>query len=88
VLVGDSGGRWFGGLVRFITTGAVSPFVSQRMRPFVAMPSHADLVVLKELLESGEITPVIDRTYPLDRAPEALGYVGEGHAPGKVVITM
>jgi NADPH:quinone reductase-like Zn-dependent oxidoreductase len=66
----------------------LSVFVSQQGRPFVSTPNQADLVVLKELLESGQVTPVIDRAYPLSETPEAMGYAGEGHARGKVVITM
>ena len=53
-----------------------------------AAPNQKDLVILKELVESGKIKPVIDRRYPLSEGAEALRYVGEGHARGKVVITM
>jgi NADPH:quinone reductase-like Zn-dependent oxidoreductase len=65
-----------------------SVFMSQQGRPFVSTPNQEDLLVLKELLESGQVTPVIDRAYPLSETPEAMGYVGEGHARGKVVITV
>ena len=65
----------------------LSAFVRQQGRPFIATPNTEDLVVLKELIESGKVTPVIDRTYPLSKTPEAMGYVGDGHARGKVVIT-
>jgi len=50
--------------------------------------NHVDLVVLKKLIEAGKVTPVIDRTYPLSETREAFGYLDEGHARGKVVITM
>ena len=53
-----------------------------------AKRSQKDLVILKELLEAGKVVPVIDRRYPLSKAAEALRYLGEGHARGKVVITM
>jgi NADPH:quinone reductase-like Zn-dependent oxidoreductase len=66
----------------------VSPFVGQRMIFFIAKLRNADLVVLKELIEAGKVTPVIDRTYPLSEVPEAIRYVESGHARGKVVITM
>jgi NADPH:quinone reductase-like Zn-dependent oxidoreductase len=66
----------------------LSLFVRQQGRPFVATTKKGDLVVLKELIETGKVTPVIDRTYPLSKTPEALGYVGKGHARGKVVITV
>jgi NADPH:quinone reductase-like Zn-dependent oxidoreductase len=67
---------------------ARSMFVRQQGRPFLSTPNHEDLVVLKGLLETGEIRPVIDRAYPLAETPAAIGYVGEGHARGKVVITV
>jgi NADPH:quinone reductase-like Zn-dependent oxidoreductase len=63
-------------------------FVSHRLRPFLVSPKLEDLVVLKELIESGKVTPIIDRTYPLSETPEAVGRVGGGHARGKVAITV
>jgi NADPH:quinone reductase-like Zn-dependent oxidoreductase len=54
----------------------------------VAKPNQSDLVFIKELLESGKVKPVIDRCYPLSEVPEALRYLEEGHARGKVVITV
>jgi NADPH:quinone reductase-like Zn-dependent oxidoreductase len=66
----------------------LSPFLREQGRPFVSMEKQENLVVLKELIEAGKVTPVIDRTYPLSETPEAIGYVGEGHARGKVVITV
>ncbi len=66
----------------------VSPFVRKQGRPFVSMPKTDDLIALKELIESGEVTPVIDRTYPLAEGAEAFRYLDQGHAKGKVVITV
>jgi NADPH:quinone reductase-like Zn-dependent oxidoreductase len=60
----------------------------QKTRTFVSSPKHDDLVVLKELIESGQVTPVIDRTYPLRETPEAIDYVEAAHTQGKVVITV
>lgn len=60
----------------------------QQGKPYVSSPNQKDLLVLKELLQSGKIKPVIDKTYTLDKTPEALGYIGDGHAGGKVVITI
>jgi NADPH:quinone reductase-like Zn-dependent oxidoreductase len=54
--------------------------------PFLAKINKPDLVVLQELLEAGTITPVIDRRYKLSELPEALRYLGEGHARGKIVV--
>lgn len=54
----------------------------------VAKPRQEDLVVMKQLLEAGKVAPVIDRCYPLSEGPAALRYLGEGHAKGKIVITV
>jgi NADPH:quinone reductase-like Zn-dependent oxidoreductase len=88
VLVGGSGGRWFMGTGRTLRAVLVSPLVGQRLRSFFSKPKGADLVVLKELLEAGKLTPVIDRTFPLRETPEAIRYVGEQSTQGKTVITV
>lgn len=73
----------------YVVKGLVrSMFVRQQGRPFISVPNNEDLIVLRQLLETGRVTPVIDRTYPLNETPEALAYVAEGHARGKVVITI
>ena len=51
-------------------------------------PNREDLQLLKQFIEEGTLTPVIDRTYPLAQVPEAIGYLEEGHAQGKVIITV
>jgi NADPH:quinone reductase-like Zn-dependent oxidoreductase len=66
----------------------LSPFTPQVRSMYLASPNTKDLEVLKELIEAGRVTPVIDRTYPLSQAPEAIGYVGRGHTRGKVVISV
>jgi NADPH:quinone reductase-like Zn-dependent oxidoreductase len=66
----------------------LSRFGTRKMLPFLAKFSNADLIVLKELTEAGKVTPVIDRTYPLDETPEAVRYLETGHPGGKVVITV
>ena len=76
------------GMGRTFRALVLSPFVSQQLRFFVAVGNNEDLVVLKELVEAGEVTPVIDRAYSLSETPKAVGYVEEGHARGKVVITV
>jgi NADPH:quinone reductase-like Zn-dependent oxidoreductase len=90
-LVPNGGGfdnRWFAGGGRVIGAHVLGRFVSHRLRPFVVSPRLEDLLALKELIEAGEVTPVIDRTYPLSEASQAIGHVGEGHARGKVAITV
>ena len=61
---------------------------SQKMGNLLAKPNNADLAFMKELLEAGKVKPVIDRTYPLSETVEAIRYLEEGHAQGKVVITV
>ena len=61
---------------------------NKKMHSFMQKPKQEDLIFLKELLETGKIKSVIDRTYTLDEAPEAFRYLAEGHAKGKVVITV
>jgi NADPH:quinone reductase-like Zn-dependent oxidoreductase len=88
IVGGEGGGRWLGGLQRQLWATMLSPFVSQKLGTFVSTPNHEDLLVLKELIESGKVTPVIDRTYPLAEVPEAMRYLEGGHAKGKVLITV
>jgi NADPH:quinone reductase-like Zn-dependent oxidoreductase len=83
--VPNSGNSGLGYIIKAFLT---SLFVSQQGRPFIAIPKKEDLVDLKELIEAGKVTPVIDRTYPLNETPEAFRYLDQGHARGKVVITV
>jgi NADPH:quinone reductase-like Zn-dependent oxidoreductase len=62
--------------------------VGQKLGTFVSRENHEDMIVLKELIEAGKLTPVIDRTYPLSDVPEAIRYMREGRARGKLVITV
>ncbi len=86
---GDSPGRIIGPVGRIIKALLLSPFIGgQTMRPLIAKPSSADLQFLRELIEAGRITPVIDRTYALSEAPDAIRYLETGRARGKVVISV
>lgn len=82
------GGRWLGPIRRIITARVRSLFTRQTLRPFFSLEKRQDLLALIELLEAGQITPVIDRTYPLSQAAGALRYLGVGHTRGKVVVTV
>ena len=85
---GKSGHRWFGSLGRFFTLLVVSPFATQ-LHPFRGARDPGDrLVVLKELIDAGKVSPVIDRTFPLSEVPEAIRYLETGQARGKVVISV
>ena len=88
VFVGAPHFRLAAPLVRMLGGVIASRFSKQRLLPFLATHSKDDLLVLKELVEAGKVTPVIDRTYPLSQVPEAIGYLEKGHARGKVVITV
>jgi NADPH:quinone reductase-like Zn-dependent oxidoreductase len=85
---GETGGRWLGGYDRQLRALLLSRFVGQTLGTFISSEKHEDMLVLKELVEAGKVTPVIDRTYPLSDAPEAIRYMTDGHARGKVVITV
>lgn len=89
IVGGDGGGRWTGGFFRGVFRAPlVSLFVGQTLRGLSSKVKQEDLLALKELIEAGKVTPVIDRTYPLSEAPEAIRYLEAGHARGKIVITV
>ncbi len=88
IVGGETGGRWLGGIDRLLRALVLSPFVGQKLAPLTASENGQDLSVLAELIESGAVTPAIDRTYPLNEVPKAIRYLEEGHARGKVVITL
>ena len=89
VLVGgEGGGQWTGGVGESLMWLALSPFVRQKVRLLMAAIRKEDLQTLKALIETGKVTPVIDRTYPLSDVPEAIRSWERGHARGKVVITV
>jgi NADPH:quinone reductase-like Zn-dependent oxidoreductase len=85
---GEDGGRWLGGIGRNARAQLLSLFVSQRLTAFVARERPADLMALRDLADSGAMTPAIDRTYPLSQAAAAVRHLAEGRTRGKVVITV
>jgi NADPH:quinone reductase-like Zn-dependent oxidoreductase len=85
---GGSPGRMVGAVGSIVRAVAVNGVVRQRLRPFIAKPNQADLLTLTALIEDGKLTPILDRTYPLRDTAEALRHVEQGHARGKVVITV
>src|SRR5438132_214351 len=91
VMIGGGGpndNRWIGPFGRVIHALAVSPFVSQKMGMMMAELKQSDLTILGDMMQSGKVKPVIDRTYKLSELPAAIAYLEEGHARGKVVITV
>ena len=88
VLNSGTGARGMGMLVRLVKPLVLSPFVRQSLRRYLVKPNHEDLVLLKEMAESGKLRPVIDKTYPLRETAAALAHIEGGHAAGKVVVTI
>jgi NADPH:quinone reductase-like Zn-dependent oxidoreductase len=89
IVGGDGGGPWTGGFFRGVLRAPLlSLFVGQRLRPVSPTEKHEDLQTLKELIVAEKVTPVIDRTYPLIEAPDAIRYLAQGHPRGKIVITI
>ena len=87
-LISNGGGHEDGKLGRTIRAMFASMVVRQQATPTVKTQNRDDLVALKDLVEAGKVTPVIDRTYPLIEAPAAIGHVAAGHARGTVVMTV
>ena len=81
-------GRWIGPLARPVKALLLSPFVSQKFVMFMADLNQKDLNALGDLMRAGKVTPVIDRHYTLSEVPEAIRYLEQGHARGKVVISV
>jgi NADPH:quinone reductase-like Zn-dependent oxidoreductase len=75
-------------LARWITALVLSRLVGQKFVMFMAKRSQEDLTIMHELMQAGRVTPVIDRRYTLSEVPEAMRYLEEGHARGKVIITL
>ncbi|MFD1214264.1 NAD(P)-dependent alcohol dehydrogenase, partial [Arthrobacter sp. GCM10027362] len=85
---GEGGGPILGGVDRQLRASLLSPFSGRKMRTFMSAERPQDLRDLRELIEAGRLTPVIDRTYPLAGAPEAIGRLHAGAARGKLVVTV
>jgi NADPH:quinone reductase-like Zn-dependent oxidoreductase len=91
VMIGGGGpndGGLIGPLGRPVKALMLSPFISQKMSMFMAELNKKDLTILGDLMQSGKVKPVIDRTYPLSQIAEAIRYLEQGHARGKVIITV
>lgn len=88
VIVGGAKGNWLGPLLRPIAALTLSPFVGQEFVLVLAKFSQADLSLLGDLMQSGEVIPVIGRHYPLSEVPSAIRYSEEGRARGKIIIDL
>jgi NADPH:quinone reductase-like Zn-dependent oxidoreductase len=88
IVGGEAGGNLIGGVDRQLRAMMLSAFVSQKLTSFISGEKGEDMVELKELAEAGKLKPVIDRTFPLADAPEAIRHIESGKARGKVVVTV
>jgi NADPH:quinone reductase-like Zn-dependent oxidoreductase len=88
IVGGEGGGRWMGGFLRNLRAPLLSRFVGQRLRMLVPKENQQDLQTLGELIEAGQLRPLIGRTYPLGEVPEAMRALATGNTRGKIVITM
>ena len=82
-----AGNKWIASAGRIAGARLLSPFVSQSLHPFLSTYQRDDLLALRKMIAAGDVTPVIDRTATLAEGPDAIDYIGRGHARGKVVIT-
>lgn len=87
IVGGETGGRWLGGYDRSLRAVLLSAFVGQKMRMLTSSENSGDLQAVRELVESGRVTPAIERSYSLSEVPTAIAHVSEGRVRGKVVIT-
>jgi NADPH:quinone reductase-like Zn-dependent oxidoreductase len=85
---GTRGGRWFGTMGTVLTTAILSRLTRRQAAPSIKFVRRADLVALKDLIEAGVVTPLLERTYPLHEAAEAVAHVADGHARGTVVVVV
>ena len=88
IVGGEGGGRWFGGIDRQLRAQMLSLFVGQKLGTLIAIARKEDLQVLREFLEAGTVKPVVDRTFALSEAAQAIRYLREGRARGKVVVAV
>jgi NADPH:quinone reductase-like Zn-dependent oxidoreductase len=88
IVGGETDGRLLGGSDRQVRAMLLSPFVGQKLGTFVASENSADLVVLHDLIEGGQVTPSVDRTFALGDVPAAIRYLIDGHARGKLAVTI
>ena len=87
IVGGETGGRWLGGFQRPLAAVLVSPMVRQDLGMLASKENATDLERLRDLIEAGQVTSMIDRAYSLDGTPEAISRVRSGEANGKVIVT-
>ena len=88
IVGGEQGGNWTGGFGRQLRAVALSPFVSQRLTMLASKEHHSHVEEVGRFIEAGQVTPIVDRTYPLAEVPDAMRHLEAGHARGKIAITI
>jgi NADPH:quinone reductase-like Zn-dependent oxidoreductase len=89
VIVGaETDGKWFGASIRSVRAMVLSRFIRQTFVAFVNSENAEDLIAITELIEAGKVMPTVDRAFPLIEASKAISYLVDGHARGKVVVTI
>ncbi len=88
VISGGTKGRWIGPMLRPMAGVLRAKILRQRIRVYIANDTKEDFLVMKELIEAGKVRPIVDRTYPLAQAAEAMAYLESGKVQGKVVLTI
>jgi NADPH:quinone reductase-like Zn-dependent oxidoreductase len=88
IVGGETRGRWLGGTDRQLRAQLLSVFVGQKLGTFISSENGAVLTALRDLIQTGKVKPVIDRTYPLADVATAIRDLVDGHVGGKIVITI
>ena len=88
VIVGGAKGNWLGPLMSPLKALMLSPFVGQKFVMILGQMRQNDLNILGDLMLAGKVTPVIDRRYQLSEVPEAIRYSEDGHASGKIIVSI
>jgi NADPH:quinone reductase-like Zn-dependent oxidoreductase len=88
IVGGETSGKWVGGVDRQVRARLLSPFVDQSLRPCFSSERPEDLEELRQLIEAGDVAPVVARAFPLSAVPEAIRYLRAGHPRGKTVVTV
>ena len=88
IVGGEGGGKWMGGAGRSLLALSISPFVKHNLRNFISTTKKEDLLTLQAFAESGDVIPLLDRTFSLSEAPKAIQYLRNGQVVGKIVITL
>jgi NADPH:quinone reductase-like Zn-dependent oxidoreductase len=88
IVGGEDGGNWTGGIGRQLRAFVMSIFLRQRLTSFISKANGVDLESLIPLLDSGDVTPIVDKTYSLAQAPAAMNEMVEGRVRGKIAVTI